>query len=331
HVLEALAQPFRIGTLDLSISASIGISHYPQHGTDVDALIHAADLAMYQTKQTGRNDFHTFSSALYARASDASSIEGRLKQALESGGLVLHYQPVVDMHSGEVAGAEALLRLPGENGNFIPPERFVPIAESAGLIGALGEWVAGEACRQHAAWCGEGLPPVTIAINVSTLQFRQRGFAQRLKSIVRESGIAAHYLQVEVTESTVMENVDDAIRTLERVRECGIRVALDDFGTGLSSLSHLSNLPLDKLKVDQSFVQRLQSDRASRAITGAVIALGRTLNLQIVGEGIESPDALAYLQQHGCDQAQGFLISHPLPPAEFAQWCRERPGLQYFH
>jgi diguanylate cyclase (GGDEF)-like protein/PAS domain S-box-containing protein len=331
HVLAALSRPFSIDTLDLSISASIGISHYPQHGTDIDTLIHAADLAMYQTKQAGRGDFHIFTAELSQRAGGASSIEARLKRALKGSGLVLHYQPVVNMHDGSVVGAEALLRLYGEDGRIIPPDRFVPVAESAGLIGPLGEWVALEACRQHEAWCRAGLPPVTIAINVSPLQFRQRGFAERLHGIVRASGLEPRFLQVEVTESTVMDNVDDAVQTLRHLRDGGIRIALDDFGTGYSSLSHLSNLPLDKLKVDQSFVQRLQHDRASRAITGAVIALGRTLNLEVVGEGIESTDALAYLQQHGCDQAQGFLISQPLAASDFSAWYRAPRSLRIWH
>ncbi len=324
HVLDALALPFEIEALDLSISASIGISYFPQHGTDVDALIHAADLAMYQAKQNGHGSAQVFSNALTARADASSSIEARLKRALARGGLILHYQPVMDMKSKRVIGAEALLRLADDSRPVVGPDRFVPIAESAGLIGPLGEWVVAEACRQHAAWCSEGLPPLAIAINVSPLQFRQRGFASKLADIILDSAVDPAWIQIEVTESTVMDNVDDAIVTLNKIRAAGIRIALDDFGTGYSSLSHLSNLPLDKLKVDQSFVKRIVHDKASRAITGAIIMMGRTLNLEVVGEGIETEEALNYLQQHDCDQAQGFFISHPLPAAEFSQWYRER-------
>jgi diguanylate cyclase (GGDEF)-like protein/PAS domain S-box-containing protein len=322
HVLEALACPFYIHAIELSVSASIGISHFPQHGADVDALIHAADMAMYRTKRSGRGHFHIYSPDMNGRADESAAIESRLKNALHRDGLALHYQPVVDMGSGRVIGAEALLRLRTDDGSAIGPDCFIPVAEAAGMISQLGEWVAIEACRQHAAWRDEGLLEVTIAINVSPLQFRQRGFAERLEEIVRHAGIDPCHILLEVTESAVMENVEEAIQTLHRIRSTGMQIALDDFGTGYSSLSHLSNLPLDKLKVDQSFVRRLEHDPASRAITGAIIALGRTLKLEMVGEGIESENAMSYLRDHGCDQAQGYLISHPLPPAAFAQWAR---------
>lgn len=323
HLLEAVSQPFHIGSLDLSISASIGISYFPQHGTDVDSLIHAADLAMYRTKQGGRANYHLYSSELDTQTGAAAAIEARLKHALQSGGLQLHYQPVIDMKNRHLIGVEALLRLVDENADEIGPDRFIPIAESAGLIGTLGQWVAAEACRQHEEWRRLGLPPLNIAINISPLQFRQRGFADTLEHAIRDSGVAPSRIQIEVTESTVMENVDDAIKILNNVKSMGVRVALDDFGTGYSSLSQLSQLPLDKLKVDQSFVRRIDNDRASRAITGAIIALGRTLDLEIVCEGIESEYALHYLQAQGGDQAQGFYISRPLPPAEFGRWYRE--------
>jgi diguanylate cyclase (GGDEF)-like protein/PAS domain S-box-containing protein len=239
HILDALSHPFEIDTLDLSISACIGISEFPQHGTDVDALIHAADLAMYQVKYDNRGSYFTYAPELDNRADASSAIEARLKRALQREGLVLHYQPVIDMKSGHVASVEALLRLTGDGGQMIGPDQFIPIAEAAGLIGQLGEWVAVEACRQHNAWKKEGLPPVSIALNVSPLQFRQRGFAQQLQSIVRDAGLDPSCIQIEVTESTVMGNVDDAVNTLKRIRSSGIQIALDDFGTGYSSLSHL--------------------------------------------------------------------------------------------
>ncbi|OWW18287.1 EAL domain-containing protein [Noviherbaspirillum denitrificans] len=218
-------------------------------------------------------------------------------------------------------GAEALARFAGHDGKAISPARFIPVAKSAGLIGELGEWVAEQACRQHAAWLAEGLQ-VAIATYVSPLQFRQRDFAHRLGTIVSENGVDPYGIQVEVTESAIMENVDQAIEILNQLKSFGVKVALDDFGTGYSSLSSRSSLPLDKLKVDQSFVSRVEGEPASRAITRAMIALGHALNLEIVGEGIESEDTLGYLRSEGCDQAQGFWVSHPLPPSEFAQWYR---------
>lgn len=323
HVLHALSQPFQIDELDLSISASVGISFFPQHGTDVDTLLHNADLAMYQAKETGRGSYQVYTSELSIRIHASSSIEARLKDGLSHNSFRMHYQPVIDMETGKMIGAEALLRLPLGGDDAVGPDRFIPIAESAGLISQLGDWVATEICRQHSEWRIMGLPPIVIAMNVSPLQFRQRGFVERLLEIVNAGHLEPRYLQIEVTESTVMESVDDAALTLGEIHTAGIRIALDDFGTGYSSLSYLSNLPLDKLKVDQSFVQRLAHDKASQAITDAIIALGKTLNLEVVGEGIESEQSLDYLRQHGCGQAQGNWFSRPLPPAEFVRWYRE--------
>lgn len=329
HILDALSHPFEIDTLDLSISACIGISEFPQHGNDVDTLIHAADLAMYQVKYDCRGNYLTYTPELDNQADASSAIEARLKRALQQEGLVLHYQPVIDMRTGQLVSVEALLRLTGDDGRIIGPDHFIPIAESAGLIGQLGEWVTVEACRQIKEWQKEGLPSVNMALNVSPLQFRQRGFAQQLQSIVQDAGLNPSCIQIEVTESTVMGNVDDAVNTLKSIRSSGIKIALDDFGTGYSSLSHLGNLPLDKLKVDQSFVRRLEQDNSSKAITMAIIALGRTLNLEVVGEGIESEEALAYLDEQGCNQAQGYFISRPLLPADFANWYRKRTSTMH--
>jgi diguanylate cyclase (GGDEF)-like protein/PAS domain S-box-containing protein len=323
HVLDSISRPFPIDRLELSISPSIGISYYPEHATDISALIHTADRAMYQAKQSGRANYQFYTPELDWQADAAYALEARLKEALRHGGLELHYQPVVDIKSGKLIGAEALARLSGHDGQAISPARFIPVAESAGLIGELGEWVAAQACRQHAAWLAQGLR-VAIAINVSPLQFRQRDFAQRLGTIVADNGIDPYGIQVEVTESAVMENVEEAIAILHQLKSFGVKVALDDFGTGYSSLSSLSSLPLDKLKVDQSFVRRIEGDPASRAITRAMIALGRALNLEIVAEGIETADTLGYLRSEGCDQAQGYWVSHPLPAQEFAQWYRQQ-------
>ncbi len=325
HIRDALSRPFEIDALDLAISACIGISRFPEHGSDVDELVRAADLAMYQVKYDSRGSYHVYTPSLNRRADESAAIEARLKRALQHEGLFLHYQPIVDVKTGSLSGVEALLRLADENGRVIGPDRFIPIAEAAGLVGELGEWVAREVCMQHQAWRDEGLPAVAISVNVSPLQFRQRGFAQQLGGIVRTAGIDPAYLLVEVTESTVMGNVEDAIQTLNKLRADGIGVALDDFGTGHSSLSHLSTLPLDKLKVDRSFIQHLHRDHSTRAVTAAIIALGKTLRLEIVGEGIESADALKYLEEHDCNQAQGYFISHPLSAPDFARWYRKRP------
>jgi len=327
NVVHSVSKSFRIRNNDLSISPSIGISFFPQHGMEVDALVRTADLAMYHAKQRGRGTYSVYAPELERRDDPTWSVEEKLKRALVGDGLVLHYQPVVDMKSGRLMGAEALLRLAAEEDRRIGPDLFIPVAEAAGLIGAVGEWVAAEACRQHGAWVSEGLPPVPIAINVSQQQFRLRRFAQRLSEIVAASGIDPSYLQLEVTESSVMENVPEAIDILNAIRSMGIKVALDDFGTGYSSLSYLGSLPLDKLKIDQSFVRRLDQDPASRAIIEAIIALGRTLSLEVVGEGIESDQTLAYLQAHGCDQGQGYFFARPMPHDEFARWYSRQLGV----
>jgi diguanylate cyclase (GGDEF)-like protein/PAS domain S-box-containing protein len=327
HVLNAMLQPFQIGELDLSIGASIGISLYPQHGNDVDTLLHAADLAMYHVKERGRGAYHVYTPDLISPVDVTSSIEARLKDGLMNSRFNLLYQPVIDVDSGQLIGAEALLRLPaGEDEGIeaISPERFIPVAESTGMIAQIGDWVATEICRQQGEWRRLGLPPVVVAMNVSPLQFRQRGFVSRLLDIVHSADIEPGSLQIEINESAVMESVDDAIETLSAIHDAGISIALDDFGTGYSSLNYLSLLPLDKLKVDQSIVHQLTNNKSSQTITEVIIALGKSLSLEIVGEGIESEQELDYLRLRGCHLAQGNYFSQPLPADEFVNWCRER-------
>lgn len=215
---------------------------------------------------------------------------------------------------------EALLRWQHDD---IGPDRFVPIAEATGQINRIGDWVLEEACRQHKAWLRSGLPSIPIAINVSTVQFRQKDFIERLTNTIQNCQIGMSAVQIEVTETALVDNIEHAIDALARLRSMGIKIALDDFGTGYSSLNYLSRLPIHKIKVDKSFVQRIETDTASRAITEAVIALGRTLNLEIVAEGIETADVLQYLKRHGCGQAQGYYVAKPLPAESFAAWYRD--------
>lgn len=322
HLVDSISRPIRIDSLELSISPSIGISYFPEHANDVNTLLHTADLAMYQAKRTGKANYQFYTAELNKHVDEVHSVEARLKNALRQGGLQLHYQPVIDIKSGKLIGAEALVRLTDGDGEVLGPNRFIPVAEASGLIGELGEWVATEACRQHKEWLGQGLG-LTIAINVSPLQFRQRTFAEKLSGIISDTGINPSYLEIEVTESAIMENIDEAVEILNRIKSLGVKVALDDFGTGYSSLSSLTSLPLDKLKVDQSFVRRIGHDQASRSVTEAILSLGRSLKLNVHGEGIESETALRYLKFHGCNQAQGYWFSRPLPALEFARWYRE--------
>ncbi|MGZ5818793.1 MAG: putative bifunctional diguanylate cyclase/phosphodiesterase, partial [Burkholderiaceae bacterium] len=305
------------------------ISIYKLHANDIESLIRYADLAMYSAKQKGRNNFKIYTPGHGERANDRLQLEIQLKHNLESGGMKLYYQPIIDVASKHLIGAEALIRMPVDGSRMLYPEEFIPLAESTGLINKLGYWVCSEACRQHQEWRNSGLPPFSMAINVSAIEFRQHDFAAHLMRVVNQFEMDPNCLQIELTESTVMANVAETIATLFKLRSLGIKVALDDFGTGYSSLSQLRRLPLDKLKIDQSFINEIGSDELSRSISKAIIGLGRTMNLQVVGEGVESLQSMDYLSNQGCDQVQGFLFSEPLPALEFEAWCRNHVALYH--
>lgn len=319
HLIEAISRPYHVGSVEAALSCSIGISVHPRDGDDVDMLISHADAAMYVAKQMGRKAIQFYTSSLAERVYMQSIIEENIKTALKQDEFSLYYQPVVDMQTQQVVSVEALLRWPG---NGMGPDRFIHVAEATGLIGRLGEWVFGQACEQHSAWITEGLPAIPIAVNVSPVQFRKKNFASYLQDAIRMHSVACDGVQIELTETAVMEDIDHAITVLNELRSKGVKILLDDFGTGYSSLSYLSRLPLDKIKVDKSFVHRIQHDKASRAIIEAIIALGRTLNLEIVAEGIESEATLQYLRHHGCHQAQGYHVCKPVSGSQFATWYR---------
>lgn len=317
HIAESLNKPYIVNGLELYLSSSIGIGIFPRDGNDIDTLINNADAAMYQAKQAGRNDIQFYSQELAVRSQLQRQIEGRLTKALAQNAFELFYQPVVDMKTAEVLGVEALVRWPHKE---IGPDLFVPIAESTGQIARISEWVIAEACRQHKAWRKQGMPSIPIAVNISTVQLRDKNFAAEFAEVLHNCVLDFSALQIEVTETALMENLEGAIDALYHLKTLGITIALDDFGTGYSSLNYLSRLPLDKIKVDKSFIQRIEHDASSRAITEAVIALGRTLNLEVVAEGIESEETMIYLRQHGCSQAQGYHVCRPLSAAGFEAW-----------
>ena len=320
HLASSLSRPYHVAQLELSLSASIGISIYPGDGEDIDTLINHADIAMYQAKELGRNNSQFYSAQLAERAKTHTKIERQIKAALVGHDFRLYYQPIIDMQTAAVISVEALLRWPhSETG----PDRFVPVAEATGLIDRLGEWVICEACRQHNAWRDHGLPAIPIGVNVSAVQFRHKDFADRFEQTMHDCKVDATALQLEVTETAMMDNLDHAIEMLARLRAVGIKILLDDFGTGYSSLNYLSRLPIDKIKVDKSFIHGIESDMASRAITGAIITLGRTLNLEIVAEGIESGSVLDYLRLQGCSHAQGFHVCAPVAADVFESWYRD--------
>lgn len=322
HIISSLSSPISFASKHLTITPSIGISCYPDHGRDIDTLIHAADLAMYQAKSSGRATFHFYSHDMAQRAAQTLDLETQIRHALQHDAFLLHYQPVIDLQNGRLVGVEALIRLAGHSGKMTEPQQFIPVAESCGLIGALGEWVAAAVCRQQQQWQEQGIRSVMVSINVSPLQFKQPDFVERFTRILSGGGNNPSCFQLEVTESAFIERVDEVIASLRRLRELGVRIALDDFGIGYSSLNLLTRLPLDMLKIDQSFVQRMESDPLSMAVTKAIIALGQTLSLKVVAEGIESEAAISRLRDFGCDHAQGYLISRPMTSDQFVGWYR---------
>ena len=322
-VAAAAARPVRLGNIEVVLSAAIGISRFPDHGDKAGMLVHAADMAMLKAKHGGRGAIACYCPDMGTQAQFVLAVERRLQQALDNDGFALHYQPIVDIGSGMVEGVEALVRLEDGIEPALGPAAFIPVAESCGLIAPLGDWVAREACRQQVRWERAGIA-LTVAVNVSALQFQRKDFAARIQDLIASSGIRPRSLVIELTESALMENVAEAVAILHRLKALGVRIALDDFGTGYSSLSSLSTLPLDKLKIDQSFVRGIDTDRASRAVIDAVIALADSLGLALVAEGIETASALAWLRERGCHQGQGYYFSRPLPRDRVPGWIGAR-------
>lgn len=325
QIITRISDPYLIGELVLSLSASIGISIFPGDAQDIETLISHADLAMYQAKQAGRNNFQFYSPEYSAATRLQSRIEAQLKGALRDETFHLFYQPVLDVETGDVVGVEALLRCRDTD---VGPDRFVPVAEATGMINPIGRWLIAEAARQHKRWIEHGLPLIPIAVNVSVVEFRDKDFADRFERTIHEYGIDTHALQVELTETAVMDDVSHAVEVLSRLQSIGVKILLDDFGTGHSSLAYLARLPLNKVKIDKSFVAPLENDSVSRAVTNAMIALGRMLDLEVVAEGVETESALDYIRAHGCTQAQGYYFGEPMSGDDFEHWYWEKRHYQ---
>ena len=274
----------------------------------------------------GRNNYQYFTAALNARAVERLSLESALRGALERRELALHYQPQINLASGAIIGVEALLRWRHPVLGWVAPDRFIPVAEDSGLIVPIGAWVLQEACRQARAWQAAGLAPLLMAVNVSGVQFRQADLAETVRDILAEHGLAAASLEIEVTESVLMKSADSAVEILQKFREMGVRLAIDDFGTGYSSLSYLKRFPIDKLKIDRSFVSDITTDPDDAAIASAIIAMAHRLRLKVIAEGVETPGHLRFLFQEGCDEAQGYHYSKPLPPDDLERLLRGWQG-----
>lgn len=327
-LLEAVARPCVVGDYELHITPSIGISLFPDDAADIDELIRNADAAMYHAKEHGRFNFQFFTPEMNTRAYERLSLESRLRQAIERREFGLHYQPQVDLRTGAIMGVEALLRWnrPGQEG--VSPSVFVPVLESSGLIGQVGEWVLREACRQNKRWQEAGLPAIPVAVNLSAIQFNRRNMADSISAILAETGLEARHLELEFTESAVMQDTREMGNIIRRLDELGVQLALDDFGTGYSSLSYLKRFHLDKIKIDQSFVRDISVDADDAAITTAIIGMARNLKVMVVAEGVETREQCEFLQGHGCDGIQGYYFCKPLPAEEFAALLRSGRTLQ---
>jgi diguanylate cyclase (GGDEF)-like protein/PAS domain S-box-containing protein len=318
RMLQAVAAPHSIDQHDLQVNSSIGVSIYPDDGPDAETLIKNADTAMYQAKENGRQSYQFFKPAMNVRAVERQSIEGSLRRALERQEFMLHYQPKIDLATGTITGAEALIRWEHPTRGTISPAQFIPVAEDCGLMLPIGAWVLREACQQARACADAGLPKMTMAVNVSAMEFRNEHFLGGLLAILRETGFDPRSLEVELTESVLMRHAESTASILQALREIGVQVAVDDFGTGYSSLSYLSRFPIDALKIDQSFVRQLKTSREDAIIVTAVIGMARSLNLRVVAEGVETLEQLAFLREHQCDEAQGYYFSRPVPSLQFA-------------
>ncbi|HET7776217.1 MAG TPA: EAL domain-containing protein, partial [Azospira sp.] len=321
-LLDSIAEQFVIGHHELVVTASLGIALYPNDGGDFETLLRKADTAANWAKQQGRNTYRFFAPDMQAQSHRVMQLETALRRALERQELLLHYQPQVHLQSGAVVGVEALIRWNHPEQGLISPAEFIPIAESSGLILPIGRWVLETALRQLKAWMDQGLPLSQVAVNLSAIQFRQVGLPTMVQDLLAAVGLPASCLELELTESVMMENPGAAIRMLEMLHNAGVRISIDDFGTGYSSLSYLKRIRVDKLKIDQSFIRDLARESEDGAIIQAIISLAQTLNFTTIAEGVETEAQLDFLRTHRCDEIQGYLFSRPLPPEKIPEWLQ---------
>jgi len=324
-ILEALRAPYVIDQREMHITASIGIVTYPDDGTDVGTLVKHADVAMYHAKESGRDNYQFFTAEMNLRASERQSLENDLRHAIERREFVLHYQTKVNLETGAIIGVEALIRWHHPQHGLVPPVQFIPVAEDCGVIVAIGRWVLREGCRQARAWQDAGLPPVRISINVSPVELRAKDFVDSVRTILAETGLEPSCLELELTETFLMQDSTSTSIVLQAIREMGVHLALDDFGTGYSSLSYLKRFPIDTVKIDQSFVRDVIADAGDASIVGAVIGMGKRLHMQVVAEGIETPEQLKFLREQNCPEGQGYYFSRPVVAEKFAQLLGRDP------
>ena len=312
-ILDQLDPAFEVDGQQLRTSFSIGIALFPEDGASPESLMKNADTAMYHAKESGRNTYRFFDERMNVNTLERLQLENGLRQALDRGELQLAYQAQVELASGRIIGVEALLRWASETLGPVPPSRFIPLAEECGLIIPIGDWVLREACRQARRWQDAGLPPVPVGVNLSALQFRRSDIVAGVAAALAESGLDGRWLELELTESLLMESGPEVIVTLGKLKALGVRLSIDDFGTGYSSLAYLKRFPVDRLKIDQSFVRDLAQDPDDAVIIRAIIQLGRNLRLEVIAEGTETIEQMDFLRREGCTAAQGYLFSRPVP------------------
>jgi diguanylate cyclase (GGDEF)-like protein/PAS domain S-box-containing protein len=321
-ILSSLAEPFSVEQKYVDINASIGVSTYPDDGQDAETLVHKADTAMYAAKKLGRNNCQFFRADMQARFLERQSLEGSLRFALSRNEFTLHYQPKIDLKTGEIAGVEALLRWKHPTRGMIPPLQFIPIAEESGLIVPIGQWVLLQACRQARAWTDAGLPPVRMAVNVSAAEFMAKDFLSGVRAALISTGVDPHNLELELTETVLMRDAESAVRILHALKAIGVQLAVDDFGIGYSSFSYLQRFPLDALKIDRTFINEISAAGEGATILSAMIDIGLSLKHRVIAEGVETLEQLHFLQKKGCSEGQGYLFCHPIIAEKFAEFLK---------
>jgi diguanylate cyclase (GGDEF)-like protein len=322
RLMDAMVAEFVVQGHFLRVSCSIGISIFPEHGTEGETLIKNADAAMYSAKDSGRNNFRFFTADMNAQAMERLTLQNSLRLALEKKELFLVYQPQMNIATGRITGLEVLLRWQHPDLGLVPPDKFIRVAENSGLIVPIGEWVLRTACYQARKWRDEGLPAVTIAVNVSAVQFRQECFCKLIRRVLHETRLDPQYLELELTESILLANADVMLSVVQELKGMGVSLAIDDFGTGYSSFNYLRQLPVRKLKIDSSFIRDVAVKPDDAAITTAIISMAKSLNLKVIAEGVENEAQLSFLRAHQCDEIQGYYFSKPLTVDKIADKLR---------
>jgi predicted signal transduction protein with EAL and GGDEF domain len=328
RLVQTLAEPIVVQGTEVFVGGSVGVASFPDDGTDIDSLLMNADTAMYHAKAAGRGAFQLYDRSMNARALDRLHMETRLRRAIERDEFVLHYQPRVDVVSGRIVGAEALIRWQDPERGLLPPAEFIPLVEDAGLVIPVGDWAIQTVCRQIAAWIDAGLDPVPVAVNLAATHLRERGLPARVAQTLAAHGVPASCLEIEVTESILLAEPELSVSIAQELATMGVALSIDDFGTGYSSLGYLKKLPITALKIDRSFVRDLEGDPDDAAIVSAIVALAHSLKLKVVAEGVETPAQLAFLQSVQCDEYQGFLTSRAVPVPEFERMLRRRVRIE---